>query len=87
MQTPENLKQAYIAALQLEGVPFDLSSQCADVLVNDQIRDRTTEEQDLVSKAWRIANGLEEEDIADMFINEQICDRTTEEEDISVWFC
>lgn len=87
MESTQNLKQAYIAALQMEGVPFDLSSQCADILVNDQTRDRTAAEQELVTKAWRIANGLEEEDIAEMFVNEQICDRTTEEEDISVWFC
>lgn len=57
----ENLRKAYIAAFQLEGVPRRLAEECADILVNDWVRDRTAAEQETINKAWQIANGLEDE--------------------------
>lgn len=60
----ENLKEAYIAAFQLEGVPRRMAEDCAQILINDRSRDRTPEEQKTIWKAWQIANGIKEEGIA-----------------------
>ena len=61
----ENLREAYIAAFQLEGVPRRLAEECAKILINDRVRDRTAAEQKTMWLAWQIANGLEDQgDIA-----------------------
>ena len=57
----ENLREAYIAAFQLEGVPRRLAEDCAQILINDWTRDRTAAEQKTMWAAWQIANGLEDE--------------------------
>ena len=41
----ENLREAYIVAFQLEGVPRRLAEDCAQILINDRTRDRTPQEQ------------------------------------------
>ena len=60
----ENLKEAYIAAFQMEGLPRRMAEDCAQILINDQVRDRTLEEQKTIRRAWEIAQGLDEGDIA-----------------------
>lgn len=61
----ENLRKAYICAFQLEGVPRRMAEECAEILINDRVRDRTPAEQKTMWVAWQIANGLEDEgDIA-----------------------
>jgi hypothetical protein len=60
----ENLKEAYIAAFQMEGVPRRMAEDCAQILINDWTRDRTLEEQKTIRRAWEIAQGLDEGDIA-----------------------
>jgi hypothetical protein len=60
----ENLKEAYIAAFQMEGVPRRMSEDCAQILINDRTRDRTAAEQETIRRAWEIAQGLDEGDIA-----------------------
>ena len=57
----ENLREAYIAAFQLEGVPRRLAEECAEILINDRVRDRTAAEQKTMWVAWQIANGLEDQ--------------------------
>jgi hypothetical protein len=60
----ENLKEAYIAAFQMEGLPRRMAEDCAQILINDRTRDRTLEEQKTIRRAWEIAQGLDEGDIA-----------------------
>ena len=57
----ENLREAYIAAFQLEGVPRRLAEECAEIQINDRVRDRTAAEQKTMWVAWQIANGLEDQ--------------------------
>lgn len=54
----DNRKQAYKKAFESQNIPSDLSSQCAEILVNDDTRSRTSEEQELINKAWSIAFGV-----------------------------
>jgi hypothetical protein len=56
----ENLREAYIAAFQMEGLPRRMAEDCAQILINDQVRDRTPEDQKTIRRAWEIAQGLEE---------------------------
>ena len=48
-------KQAYQQALQSQNIPLDLADQCAEILINDDIRTRTQQEQKIINKAWNIA--------------------------------
>ena len=57
----ENLREAYICAFQMEGVPRHLAVDCAQILINDRVRDRTASEQKTMWVAWQIANGLEDQ--------------------------
>lgn len=57
----ENLREAYIAAFQMEGVPRRMAEECAEILINDRVRDRTPEDQKTMWAAWQIANGLEDQ--------------------------
>jgi hypothetical protein len=60
----ENLREAYIAAFQMEGLPRRMAEDCAQILINDRERDRTPQEQKTMWVAWQIAQGLDEGDIA-----------------------
>lgn len=57
----EQRKQAYQRAFESQNIPSDLSSQCAKILINDDSRSRTSEEQELIKKAWNIAFGVSNE--------------------------
>jgi len=57
----ENLREAYIAAFQMEGLSRRMAEDCAQILINDRTRDRTPEEQKTMWVAWQISQGLEEE--------------------------
>ena len=49
------VKNAYRKAFESQGIPGDLADECAQILVNDAVRDRTAEEQEKIKKAWTIA--------------------------------
>lgn len=51
----ENRKQAYKSALISQNIPLELADQCSQILVNDDTRPRTSEEQEIINKAWTIA--------------------------------
>lgn len=51
----DNRKQAYKSALISQNIPSELADQCSQILVNDDTRTRTSEEQQLINKAWNIA--------------------------------
>ena len=51
-------KQAYKKAFESQNIPSDLSSRCAEILINDDTRTRSSEEQELIKKAWHIAFGV-----------------------------
>ena len=50
-------KQAYQKAFESQNIPSELSEKCSQILVNDNTRPRTIEEQELINKAWQIAFG------------------------------
>ena len=54
-------KQAYQKALESQNIPSELANQCSQILVNDDSRPRTIEEQELINQAHRIAFGLNNE--------------------------
>lgn len=60
----ENLREAYIAAFQMEGLPRRMAEDCAQILINDRERDRSPEEQKIIRRAWEIAQGIDEGDVA-----------------------
>ena len=60
----ENLKEAYIAAFQTEGLPRRMAEDCAQILINDRTRDRTPQEQETIRRAWEVSQGLDEGDMA-----------------------
>ncbi|MFM6082029.1 MAG: hypothetical protein ACKPCI_26545 [Dolichospermum sp.] len=47
-------KQAYKKALELQNIPSDLADQCANILINDETRPRTQQEQETINKAHKI---------------------------------
>ena len=51
-------KQAYKKAFVSQNIPSDLADQCADILVNDDTRPRTQQEQETIDKAYEIAFGV-----------------------------
>ena len=51
-------KQAYKKAFETQNIPSDLADQCADILVNDETRPRTQQEQETIDKAYEIAFGV-----------------------------
>ena len=51
----ENRKQAYKSALISQNIPSELADQCSQILVNDENRPRTVDEQKTINKAWQIA--------------------------------
>jgi hypothetical protein len=54
-------KQAYQKALESQNIPSELSEKCSQILINDDTRPRTIEEQELINKAHRIAFGVSNE--------------------------
>ena len=56
-----NRKQAYQKALESQNIPSELAKECSQILINDDSRPRTIEEQELINKAHRIAFGVNHE--------------------------
>jgi hypothetical protein len=54
-------KQAYQKALESQNIPSELAKECSQILINDDTRPRTIEEQELINKAHRIAFGVSNE--------------------------
>jgi hypothetical protein len=54
-------KQVYQKALESQNIPSELSEKCSQILINDDTRPRTIEEQELINKAHRIAFGVSNE--------------------------
>ena len=48
-------KQVYKKAFESQNIPSDLADQCAEILLNDDTRPRTKEDQETITKAWKIA--------------------------------
>ena len=51
-------KQAYKKAFEFKNIPSDLADQCANILIQDDTRPRTKEEQEMIDKAYEIAFGV-----------------------------
>lgn len=58
----DNRKQAYRKAFESQNIPSELADRCSEILINDDTRSRTTEEQELIKKAWHIAFGVSNEE-------------------------
>lgn len=53
----EQRKQAYKKAFESQNIPSELADQCSEILINDDTRPRTSDEQKTIKKAWHIAFG------------------------------
>lgn len=53
-----NRKEAYKKAFLSQNIPDDLAEECFQILLNDDVRDRTKHEQETIDKAFAIANNL-----------------------------
>ena len=51
-------KQAYKKAFESQNIPSDLADQCANILIQDDSRPRTQQEQETIDKAYEIAFGV-----------------------------
>ena len=51
-------KQAYKKAFESQNIPSDLADQCANILIQDDTRPRTQQEQETIDKAYEIAFGV-----------------------------
>jgi hypothetical protein len=56
------LKEAYRCAFEIRGLPRQMAEACAQIIINDQTRSRTPEEQMLINKAFEISKLLIFED-------------------------
>jgi hypothetical protein len=50
--------EAYKKALISQNIPDDLAEKCAQILVNDDISNRTKQQQQTIDKAFAIAHNL-----------------------------
>ena len=50
--------QAYKKAFISQNIPDDLADECSQILLNDDLRDRSKQEQQTIDKAFAIANNL-----------------------------
>ena len=51
-------KQAYKKAFESQNIPSDLADQCANILIQDDTRPRTQQDQETIDKAYEIAFGV-----------------------------
>jgi hypothetical protein len=51
-------KEAFKKAFESQNVPPDLADQCANILIQDESRPRTQQEQETIDKAYEIAFGV-----------------------------
>ena len=56
-------KQAYKKAFESQNIPSDLADQCANILIQDDTRPRTQQEQETIDKAYEIAFGVHPKNI------------------------
>jgi len=52
------LKEAYRCAFEIRGLSRQMAEDCAQIIINDKVRDRTQEEQILIDKAFQISRLL-----------------------------
>ena len=51
-------KQAYKKAFESQNIPSELADRCSEILINDDTRPRTQQEQEIIDKAYEIAFGV-----------------------------
>lgn len=51
-------KESFKKAFESQNIPSDLADQCANILINDDSRPRTQQEQETIDKAYEIAFGV-----------------------------
>ena len=51
-------KQAYKKAFESQNIPSELADRCSEILINDDSRPRTQQEQETIDKAYEIAFGV-----------------------------
>ena len=51
-------KEAFKKAFESQNIPSELADQCANILVQDDSRPRTQQEQETIDKAYEIAFGV-----------------------------
>ena len=51
-------KQAYKKAVESQNIPSELADRCSEILINDDSRPRTQQEQEIIDKAYEIAFGV-----------------------------
>ena len=51
-------KEVYKKAFESQNIPSDLADQCANILIQDDTRPRTQQEQETIDKAYEIAFGV-----------------------------
>ena len=51
-------KQAYKKAFESQNIPSELADRCSEILINDDSRPRTQQEQEIIDKAYEIAFGV-----------------------------
>lgn len=58
MKSVDTKKEAYKKAFETQNIPSELAERCSEILINDESRPRTQQEQETIDEAYEIAFGV-----------------------------